>query len=129
VDAICRLVAYGTLAPGRPNHHQLDGFEGRWMTGSIRGTLVADGWGADLGFPALILDPEDSAVEAQVFESPTCPATGHGCTSSKDPGTDASSRPFRPPTDRSTHRSAYYAASPSLAESRSIEVAAPSASE
>jgi gamma-glutamylcyclotransferase (GGCT)/AIG2-like uncharacterized protein YtfP len=69
VKAACRLVAYGTLAPGRPNYHQLDGIEGRWVNGSIRGTLVQAGWGADLGYPALILAPEGPSVDVQVFES------------------------------------------------------------
>ena len=31
MNAECRLVAYGTLASGRPNHHQLDGLNGRWL--------------------------------------------------------------------------------------------------
>ena len=43
-----RLATYGTLAPGRVNHHQLDGLEGQWLQGHVRGTLVASGWGADL---------------------------------------------------------------------------------
>ena len=35
-----RLVTYGTLAPGRPNHHQLDGLDGDWTTGWIHGDLA-----------------------------------------------------------------------------------------
>jgi len=35
-----RLATYGTLAPGRPNHHQLDGLTGRWLEGHVNGTLV-----------------------------------------------------------------------------------------
>jgi gamma-glutamylcyclotransferase (GGCT)/AIG2-like uncharacterized protein YtfP len=35
----------------------------------VRGTLVQQGWGAALGYPALILDPEGPAVEVQIFES------------------------------------------------------------
>ena len=74
MDATCRLVTYGSLAPGRPNYHQLDGLVGRWLAGSVRGTLVQAGWGAELGYPALALDPEGSAVEAHIFESPDLPA-------------------------------------------------------
>lgn len=74
VNAECRLVAYGTLAPGRPNHHQLDGLNGRWLGGRVRGALVQQGWGAALGYPALILDPEGRAVEVQIFESPDLPS-------------------------------------------------------
>ena len=54
-----RLATYGTLAPGRPNHHQLDGLEGRWLEGKVYGRLVAAGWGAGLGYPALVLESAD----------------------------------------------------------------------
>ena len=72
-EARCRLVAYGTLAPGRPNHHQLDGLDGRWLSGQVYGRLVDAGWGAGLGYPALILDPEAPAIPVQVFESMDLP--------------------------------------------------------
>ena len=68
-----RLATYGTLAPGRPNQHQLDGLTGRWFTGRVHGRLVPAGWGADLGYPALTLDPLGPAVEVQVFESADLP--------------------------------------------------------
>lgn len=73
-DARHRLATYGSLAPGRPNHHQLDGLDGRWSRGQVRGTLVDAGWGAGLGYPALVLDPAGSAVEVDVFESDSLPA-------------------------------------------------------
>ena len=68
-----RLATYGSLAPGRPNHHQLDGLEGRWSEGDVYGRLVDAGWGASLGYPALILDPDGSAIRVQVFESMQLP--------------------------------------------------------
>ena len=68
-----RLATYGTLAPGRPNHHQLDGLAGRWLPGRVHGRLVKTGWGAELGFPALVLDPAGAAVEVQLFESADLP--------------------------------------------------------
>jgi len=74
VNAECRLVTYGTLAPGRQNHHQLAGMNGRWLTGTVRGALVQQGWGAALGYPALILDPDGAPVEVQVFESTDLPS-------------------------------------------------------
>ncbi len=73
VDSNNRLAVYGTLAPGRPNAHQLDGLEGRWFEGRVYGTVVAAGWGADLGFPGLILDPEGESVDVLVFESGDLP--------------------------------------------------------
>jgi gamma-glutamylcyclotransferase (GGCT)/AIG2-like uncharacterized protein YtfP len=69
-----RLASYGTLAPGRPNHHQLSALEGRWLRGRVRGTFVAAGWGDHLGFPALILDAAGLDVAVDVFESVDLPA-------------------------------------------------------
>ena len=68
-----RLAVYGTLAPGRPNHHHLEALKGSWRQGSIRGRLVAEGWGADMGFPGLVLDPEGPSIEVQVLESDDLP--------------------------------------------------------
>jgi gamma-glutamylcyclotransferase (GGCT)/AIG2-like uncharacterized protein YtfP len=64
-----RLATYGTLAPGRQNHGQLSDLAGRWLVGQVRGSLVDEGWGAELGYPALILDPGGPPVEVYVFES------------------------------------------------------------
>jgi gamma-glutamylcyclotransferase (GGCT)/AIG2-like uncharacterized protein YtfP len=72
--ALYRLATYGSLAPGGPNHHQLDGLEGRWLEGHVYGTLVDAGWGASLGYPALILDPDGPAIDVHVFESVHLPA-------------------------------------------------------
>jgi gamma-glutamylcyclotransferase (GGCT)/AIG2-like uncharacterized protein YtfP len=69
-----RLATYGSLAPGRPNHHQLDGLDGRWLDGRVYGRLVQAGWGASLGYPALVLDRDGSAVDVLVFESVDLPA-------------------------------------------------------
>jgi gamma-glutamylcyclotransferase (GGCT)/AIG2-like uncharacterized protein YtfP len=68
-----RLATYGTLGPGRPNHHQLSDLPGRWLTGRVRGSLVEEGWGAELGYPALILDDGGSPIDVDVFESPALP--------------------------------------------------------
>lgn len=40
----------------------------------MRGRLVEEGWGADHGYPGLILDPAGGAVDVHVFESPDLPA-------------------------------------------------------
>jgi gamma-glutamylcyclotransferase (GGCT)/AIG2-like uncharacterized protein YtfP len=68
-----RLATYGTLAPGRVNHHQLAGLKGRWQQGTVRGRLVDAGWGAALGHPGLVLDPLGPVVEVYLFESAELP--------------------------------------------------------
>lgn len=64
-----RLAVYGTLAPGRSNHGQLSDLRGEWLAGTVRGRLIPEGWGAALGFPGLVLDPNGTEVAVQVFES------------------------------------------------------------
>ena len=72
--ALQRLATYGSLAPGRPNHHQLGGLDGHWLEGKVYGTLVNAGWGSGWGYPALILDPDGSAIDVHVLESVDLPA-------------------------------------------------------
>ena len=68
-SAHTRLATYGTLAPGRVNNSQLADLDGHWRQGTVRGRLVEAGWGAELGYPGLILDPSGQAIEVYVFES------------------------------------------------------------
>ncbi|MFO1067751.1 MAG: gamma-glutamylcyclotransferase [Geminicoccaceae bacterium] len=69
-----RFATYGTLAPGRPNHHQLAALDGCWRQGTVRGRLVDAGWGAALGYPGLVLDPSGPVVEVHLLESAALPA-------------------------------------------------------
>lgn len=69
-----RLATYGTLAPGRPNHHQLDGLVGTWSRGTVHGRLLESGWGAAMGFPGMVLDSDGPAIEVHLFESADLPA-------------------------------------------------------
>lgn len=71
--AICRFAVYGTLAPGRPNHHQLSGLSGRWIEGIVRGQLLQEGWGAEVGYPGIVLDVDGPTVGVQLFESSDLP--------------------------------------------------------
>jgi len=73
-EAEKRLATYGTLAPGRPNHHQLAALAGDWSQGTVRGRLLQQGWGAAQGYPGLILDPDGAEVAVQLFRSPDLPA-------------------------------------------------------
>ncbi|WP_415716676.1 gamma-glutamylcyclotransferase family protein [Roseibium sp.] len=68
-NPLIRLATYGTLAPGRPNHHQVADIKGVWSTGTIRGHLTKVGWGTALGFPGFVPDPDGDALEVHVLTS------------------------------------------------------------
>jgi gamma-glutamylcyclotransferase (GGCT)/AIG2-like uncharacterized protein YtfP len=68
-----RLAVYGTLAPGRVNHHQISALAGKWQRGTVKGKLFCSGWGAALGFPGLILDPLGPSVDVHLFASADLP--------------------------------------------------------
>jgi len=63
------LFVYGTLAPGRPNEHVLADVPGDWEPAQVSGTLLEQGWGAALGFPAIKLDAEGAVVDGFLFTS------------------------------------------------------------
>ncbi|MDR0184200.1 gamma-glutamylcyclotransferase family protein [Lysobacter arvi] len=68
------LFVYGSLAPGRANAHVLADVPGQWRPASVTGTLHAQGWGAALGFPGLVLDADGDEVNGLVFTSDELPA-------------------------------------------------------
>lgn len=73
-DPAHALATYGTLAPGRVNHHQLADLRGRWTTGTVRGHLQEAGWGADLGYPGIHLAKDAPEVPVHLFLSQDLPA-------------------------------------------------------
>jgi gamma-glutamylcyclotransferase (GGCT)/AIG2-like uncharacterized protein YtfP len=68
-----RLAVYGSLAPGKANHHMMAGMAGTWRSAVLRGSLRNEGWGAGQGFPGFLWDGADTPVAAQVFSSPDLP--------------------------------------------------------
>ncbi len=68
-ESIDRLVVYGSLAPGRPNHHHLADIPGTWRTGWVEGELCERGWGAEQGYPGIRLKRGGARVEVHVLES------------------------------------------------------------
>ena len=62
-----RLFVYGSLQPGGPNAHVLAPLGGQWEAGSVRGHLIKEGWGAELGYPGLRLDDGGDLVQGQVL--------------------------------------------------------------
>lgn len=63
------LFVYGTLAPGQPNERELADITGSWQPATVRGTLHPEGWGASLGYPAIVLDDAAGEVAGFVFSS------------------------------------------------------------
>ena len=69
-SAHCRLAVYGSLAPGRSNHHQLQDLRGEWHSGCIvRGDLADRGCGAGRGYPVLRWSTSGPAVAVEMFVS------------------------------------------------------------
>ena len=68
-----RLIAYGSLAPGGPNHGLISGLRGEWIKGWVSGELLERGWSAAMGYPALRWCPEGGEVEAFLFVSEELP--------------------------------------------------------
>ncbi|HSV41433.1 MAG TPA: gamma-glutamylcyclotransferase family protein [Nocardioidaceae bacterium] len=62
-----RLFVYGTLAPGQPNAHELADIQGEWEPATVRGQLFPEGWGAAIGYPAIVLDDHGPEVEGFLF--------------------------------------------------------------
>jgi len=74
LDATHRLAVYGTLRPGRSNHHELADIDGEWLRGTVRGTLYDDvNWGPAAGYPGLVLDPEGPPVEVDLLQAAGLP--------------------------------------------------------
>ena len=71
--ASTRFAAYGSLAPGELNHDVVAGLEGEWSEGFVHGRLDAAGWGAWLGFPGMVWDPDAPGVEVRVLTSQDLP--------------------------------------------------------
>lgn len=64
-----RLAVYGSLAPGRQNHHIVAPLSGTWTEGVIEGELLTYGWGAAMGYPALHLRRGGPSVPVDVLTS------------------------------------------------------------
>lgn len=63
------LFVYGTLGPGRPNAHILENIGGTWQEGHVGGSLLEKGWGAEMGYPGIVLDDSGNRVQGFLFTS------------------------------------------------------------
>ena len=62
-----KLFVYGTLAPGRPNAHVLGAIGGTWQPATVKGHLKQRGWGAEMGYPGLVLDKAGEEIKGFIF--------------------------------------------------------------
>jgi len=67
------LVVYGSLAPGRSNHHVIADVRGTWRDVFVRGHLHSSGWGVKSGYLGLIPNPDGERLPARLFSSPELP--------------------------------------------------------
>ena len=72
-ESVPRLFVYGTLAPGKLNHHVVEDLGGDWCAAQLRGRLHASGWGADHGCPGLVLDDSGELVSGHLLHSELLP--------------------------------------------------------
>ena len=68
------LAVYGSLAPGKINHHIVAPAGGEWTAGFVTGTFSENGWGATHGFPGLRWSPDGSEVRVSLLRSEQLPA-------------------------------------------------------
>ena len=61
------LIIYGTLAPGRPNHHVVEHIKGAWQQGIVHGKLKKEGWGSAMGYNGFIHVPVEEQEDIQAF--------------------------------------------------------------
>lgn len=69
MTTIEKLFIYGTLGPGQPNEYLMTDIGGTWTPASTKGTLLKEGWGADLGYPGIIPDEAAGIVRGHLFQS------------------------------------------------------------
>ena len=65
-----RLAVYGSLAPGKQNHHIVAPLGGEWTDGFVEGDLFQTGWGAPLGYWAFKQRSGGEKVAVRVLTSP-----------------------------------------------------------
>ena len=102
-----RLFVYGTLAPGRPNAHVLEGVSGTWEPATVRGRLLPEGWGAAAGFPAIVLDDDAPEVNGLLFCSEELAGHWERLDLFEGEGYDRVLTPIRLESNREVHAHIY----------------------
>ncbi len=66
---VTKLFVYGTLGPGRPNEHMLSDIGGNWSDATVTGNLHQKGWGAEMGYPGIVIAKDGKKVNGFIFSS------------------------------------------------------------
>lgn len=67
------LAVYGSLMPGKENHHVVAHIAGFWHTGYIKGYFEDGGWSMGTGYPSIIWDPAGVSIPVSVLVSDYLP--------------------------------------------------------
>ncbi len=69
------LVVYGTLAPGRSNHNQVEHIVGAWRDNVyVEGEFVSKGWAIEFGYPMICWKPGGLRVDSYLLASEMLPS-------------------------------------------------------
>ena len=69
------LVVYGTLAPGRANHDQVEHIVGAWRNDVyVEGEFVNSGWAVEFGYPMMRWKHGGSRIASYLLASAMLPA-------------------------------------------------------
>ena len=69
-----KLAIYGTLAPGKVNHHHIADLGGAWHDAAVHGHLDRVPCGIHEGLPAIVLDPAAALHPLKVLVCENLPA-------------------------------------------------------
>ncbi|MEQ8356504.1 MAG: gamma-glutamylcyclotransferase family protein [Kiloniellaceae bacterium] len=69
-----RLAIYGTLAPGKVNHHHIANLGGAWSDAAVRGSLAPIEHGEHKGLPGIYLDPSAPPHPVKLLVSSALPS-------------------------------------------------------
>ena len=96
------LAVYGSLQPDESNFHVVADLQGDWRPGIVRGHLHDRGWGSEMGFPAIVLDPQGPEVKVMVLTSPDLPSAWPRLDTFEGPGYRRILAPVTLPDDDAT---------------------------
>ena len=65
----CKVYSYTAPWGRADNAHIMEAIGGSWEEGSVGGSLLNEGWGAEMGYPGIVLDNSGNRVNGFLFRS------------------------------------------------------------